>query len=511
MDRFKSFAVACKGGLILNADPLTLATQMPGAATRLVNYESSPKGGYRRIGGHEKFDPSAVPGTGNVIGVALYNQGVVACRGTNVYYTTGGGAGWGTAINTSARTGAIRYRFVRYNWNGTPKIIMVDGANFPASWDGTTYTLLNGTNAPTNPKYVEEFANHIFYSGYSSNSGAIRFSAPLDETEFRTSNGAGELVVGDTVVGLKRFRDSLIIFCTNSIYQLQGTSSANFALSSITKDIGCVAADSIQEIAGDLVFLAPDGIRPLGATMRIGDVQIASVSRQIQPLISGNRITSFSNICSSYVPSLSVYRLYYNDSLVPTQDARGVSGSVIRGDVPTPAGGSWEWAEITGIKPFTTDSGYLAEEEFIIFGGWDGYVYRQERGGTFDGQNIQAIYVSSPLIMEDPNIRKVPRQLQALINIEDPTIIEVRAIYDLNRPGVAQPGAFSITLGGNLFVYGSAIYGTATYSQAESTVTSKNYIVGSGMYVQFAFTSTDPNNSHSIQGFTIEYSNGNRR
>jgi hypothetical protein len=25
MDRFKSFAVACKGGLILNADPLTLA------------------------------------------------------------------------------------------------------------------------------------------------------------------------------------------------------------------------------------------------------------------------------------------------------------------------------------------------------------------------------------------------------------------------------------------------------------------------------------------------------
>lgn len=509
MDRFKSFAVSCKGGLILNADPLMLATQMPGAATRLINYESSPKGGYRRIGGHAKFSPSAVPGTGSVIGVAIYGAGVLACRNANVYYSTG--AGWGSPINGVARTGAVRYRFVRYNWNGTPKIIMVDGANPPASWDGTTYTLLNATHFPAAAKYVEEFANHIFYAGYTGNSGAIRFTVPLDETSYSTGGGAGEIVVGDTIVGLKRFRDSLIIFCESSIYQLSGTSSANFVLTSITKDIGCVATDSIQEIAGDLVFLAPDGIRPLGATMRIGDVQIASVSRQIQALISGNRVTSFDNICSSYVPSLSVYRLYYNDANTPITDARGISGSVTRGDVPTPAGGSWEWAELIGIKPFTADSGYVGAEEYIIFGGWDGFVYRQEQSGTFDGTPIQAIYVTSPLIMEDPNIRKVPRQLQTLLNIEDPTVIEVRAIFDLGRPGVAQPGTFSIELAGGLSTYGTAVYGTAVYSQAESIVTSKNYIVGSGMYVQFAFTSTASDNSHSIQGFTIEYSNGNRR
>jgi hypothetical protein len=179
--------------------------------------------------------------------------------------------------------------------------------------------------------------------------------------------------------------------------------------------------------------------------------------------------------------------------------------------VPTPAGGSWEWSELTGIKPFTTDSGYLTSEEYIVFGGWDGYVYRQEQGGLFDTSPIQAVYVTSPLIMEDPNTRKIPRQLQALVHIEDPTRLEVRAIFDLNRPNVAQPAAFVIDLGGGLSVYGTAVYGTSVYSQAENIVTSKNYLVGSGMYVQFAFTSTDPANSHSIQGFTIEYSNGNRR
>ena len=509
MDRFKSFAVSCKGGLILNADPLALATQMPGAATRLVNYESSPRGGYRRVGGHEKFDTAVVPGSGNVIGVGLFNAGVLACRGTNVYYSVG--SGWGSPINGTARTGAVRYRFVRYNWTGTPKIIMVDGANHAAIWDGTTYTSITTANAPNDAKYVEEFANHIFYAGYTGNSGAIKFCAPLDETDWQTSQGAGEIVVGDTVVGLKRFRDTLIIFCRSSIYQLSGSSSANFVLTSITKDIGCVAGDSIQEIAGDLVFLAPDGIRPLGATMRIGDVQIASVSRQIQSLISGNNITGFSNICSSYIPSLSAYRLYYNDSASPAADARGISGSLIRGDVPTPAGGSWEWAELRGIKPFTMDNGYLGTEEYIVFGGWDGYVYRQEQGSTFDGAAIQAVYITSPLIMDDPNIRKVPRQLQALINIEEPTTLEVRAIFDLGREGVAQPNAFAIELSGGLSLYGTAVYGTSVYSSAKNLVTSKNYIVGSGMYVQFAFTSLDLDNSHSIQGFTIEYSNGNRR
>jgi len=509
MDRFKSFAVSCKGGLMLNTDPLTMATQMPGAATRLINYEASPRGGYRRIGGHEKFDSAAVPGSGNVIGVALYDAGVIACRGTDVYYSIGGG--WGSPINSGARTGAARYRFVSFNWNGTKKIVMVDEVNYAASWDGTTYTVLNAANAPADAKYVEEFANHIFFSGYSANSGAITFSAPLDEADFATANGAGEIVVGDTVVGLKRFRDVLIIFCENSIYQLAGTSSANFVLTSITKDIGCVAADSIQEIAGDLVFLAPDGIRPLGATMRIGDVQIASVSRQIASLISGNRITSFGNICSSYVPSLSVYRLYYNNTNDPVEDARGISGSLARGDTPTAAGGLWEWAELLGIKPFTTASGYLAEEEFIVFGGYDGYVYRQEQGGDFDGTAIQAVYITSPLIMEDPNVRKIPRQIQVLIYLEDPTTLDVRAIYDLARPGVAQPESFQIDLTGALSLYGTAVYGSNEYSQGLDNVTEKHYIVGSGMYVQFAFNSTTVDNSHTIQGFTIEYSNGNRR
>ena len=57
-------------------------------------------------------------------------------------------------------------------------------------------------------------------------------------------------------------------------------------IKSITKNIGCVSGNSIQEIGGDLIFLAPDGLRTVAGTARIDDVELGSISRKILPLIN---------------------------------------------------------------------------------------------------------------------------------------------------------------------------------------------------------------------------------
>ena len=57
-------------------------------------------------------------------------------------------------------------------------------------------------------------------------------------------------------------------------------------LKSVTKNIGCVDGNTIQEIGGDLIFLAPDGLRTIAGTARIGDVELSSISRKILPLIN---------------------------------------------------------------------------------------------------------------------------------------------------------------------------------------------------------------------------------
>ena len=51
-------------------------------------------------------------------------------------------------------------------------------------------------------------------------------------------------------------------------------------LALLTKNIGCVSGNSIQEIGGDLIFLAPDGLRTVAGTARIDDVELSSISRK---------------------------------------------------------------------------------------------------------------------------------------------------------------------------------------------------------------------------------------
>lgn len=65
-DRWSTFPIEFKGGLVTNLSPLQLGINMPGSARVLKNFEPSIEGGYRRIEGYSKFDPSIVPAYGDV-------------------------------------------------------------------------------------------------------------------------------------------------------------------------------------------------------------------------------------------------------------------------------------------------------------------------------------------------------------------------------------------------------------------------------------------------------------
>ena len=55
-DQISSFKVICSGGLNSNENHLDLSDNYPGAASRMLNYEPSLFGGYRRIEGYSEFD-----------------------------------------------------------------------------------------------------------------------------------------------------------------------------------------------------------------------------------------------------------------------------------------------------------------------------------------------------------------------------------------------------------------------------------------------------------------------
>ena len=83
-DQIQSFRVTCSGGLNSNENHLDLSENKPGSATRLINYEPSLFGGYRRIDGYSKYDADygevtvagSTTGQGEVLGICIFKNDV---------------------------------------------------------------------------------------------------------------------------------------------------------------------------------------------------------------------------------------------------------------------------------------------------------------------------------------------------------------------------------------------------------------------------------------------------
>jgi hypothetical protein len=78
MDKIESFPVACSGGLVTNVSPIEQAVQQPGSARELINFESSLKGGYRRIKGYRKLNSSPVPRYATLLVKQAFSSGATS-------------------------------------------------------------------------------------------------------------------------------------------------------------------------------------------------------------------------------------------------------------------------------------------------------------------------------------------------------------------------------------------------------------------------------------------------
>jgi hypothetical protein len=494
------FVVRLGGGLVLDKDAFTLP---PGAATQLQNFEPDINGGYRRINGHTKYDSNQVGGSSDtILGVHIYNNQVLASQGTAVYKGTG--SGW-TSIDTG-RTSAGRYDFVNYNFDNTEKVIWCDGANYASTYDNTTVTDINATGAPADPAFVAVFKNHVFFGGMSTNPQEIVFTAPYTDTDFSTANGAGSIRVDSAVRRLKVFRDRLYIFCEDQIFFLTGSSLADFQLQPVTRNIGCVDGFSVQEIAGDVVYLAPDGLRTIAGTDKIGDVELGTVSKQIQPRLDS---IDTDRISSVVIRNKTQYRLFFPGDAQAESAASGVIG-VIKSGVE--GGMGWEYADIKGIKPACCASGFISGTETVFHGGYDGYVYQQESGSTFDGTNITAIYRSPDFTMGDAGIRKLMQRIIWNYDNEGAVDSKFRIRYDFSATDVPQPAEYDLTTGAAIAIYGLATstYGTAVYGSSGSPLVRQS-VEGGGFTVAVRLDDRAGAAPISVKGYQLEFTPGGRR
>jgi len=507
--QLQPFNATCGGGLVLNKDVYDM---QPGEALQLINFEPSTEGGYRRINGTTKYNSTIVPqvsaASERIQMSAIFNGKIIVARGGTVSY--GDTSGSWTSLATSQGT-THTYDFDKFNFDGTSKIIVATGEaaafTINTSFAVDVINATGGGTAPTNPKFVKSFANHVFYGGMSDATHSIIFSGPFTEDDFDT--GAGEIKVGDIITGLKVFRDELFIFCQRKIYKLTGTSSSNFALAEVAKNVGTIAHNSIQELAGDLIFLAADGLRTIAGTERIGDVELGTISKQVQERINS---IGYDNVTSLVIRNKSQYRLFYPVDAGLEGSSKGLM-AVIKANPNTGSTG-FEYADLKGLKVSSCDSDYIDNIETIVHGGYDGYIYKQESGNVFTKASttiaIDATYRSPDMTMGDAGIRKSMERVNLNWEPEGEVSASLFLRYNYDDINTPQPALIALASSGSGAYFGTGSYGSAAYGQGDLPIT-RDSVEGSGFAVALKITDTSTNLPFAIKGFQLEFTPGGRR
>ena len=555
-DQINSYKLVCGGGLNSNENHLDLSDNKPGAATRLINYEPSLFGGYRRIEGFSKYDASygevtvagSTTAAGPVLGVAIFKNDVtgsstiIAIRKNSgdanycfYYYTAG--VGWRKYTLTHSVTRPMtlnsltvtKIRHAQFNFGGGNAICFVDGVNPAIVFNGTNWKEIKsshsgGYHADNNtaggaialnvPAVVDVFENHLFLSGHEGTRAAIAHSAPKDAYLWTSAAAAGQIAAGFDVVQVKPFRDNLFVFGTKSIKKITVVGT-DFVLEDVTGNVGCVARDSVQEIAGDLLFLSPSGLLPVAATDRIGDFNIASVSRPIQStlldIIENEDLNSLDGVV---VRSKSQVRYFVtptdSDGILSAAESPGIIGGLsdVSGTV------AWEFGETLGIRTSCTTSDYVGTTEVVLFGDHDGSVYQMESGDSFDGDDIVSVYATPFLDFGETEQRKIMRKINTFIRAEGPFEMNLALEYDWGDQATAVPSNYTQSSAGAPTTYRGRnvnYNGTNIVYGGVGKPVMVSDVQGSGFSVRATFVTIGQTNPHSIQGLVFEFTPAGRR
>lgn len=536
--------VECTGGLEVTKNHLLMSTIAPGVATTLVNYEPSPSGGYARLLGYEEFNsdyPEVGAGSaeGSVLGIFYY----IDSTGNDHYYaarkdTSGStysiwkyvdGAAWSkittlpaTRYTSNSGRNIVRLRHVLYNDGSNNYVIVVDGVNPALIYDGTDWLEMtsSGTGSTASPggdqcldypNYVATFNRHLFFGrGFGSNRAIVAHSAPDAPYNWDSADGAGQVLPGFEVEQIYPFRDQLYIFGENEIGAVY-VSDTSFVYKDVASDVGCVAPDSVHEMGSAVVFLSADGFRPIAGTDRIGDVEIAPITESVRPLLEQIVKTYDKNsINCILLHRKNQMRMSYGGA---TDGSEATEFGFIMGTRLRREGGfQFECGQTFNLNFWCGFSELIDGRELTLHGGFDGKVYRQEVGNTFNGEAIfssfSGPYQDQGAVSRRKSYKKVYwfMRLDFSAGSSDDQTFYMSTNFDWDGSEIVQPGDYTMTSGDTTVVYdgGETYDGGAVYGGNNPAVIEQN-IEGSGFSLRSGLVTTTVTPRHVVFGYVIIY------
>lgn len=442
-----------------------------------------------------------VPGSGPVLGVAVYRNDVYAARnsadGKTASLYKSSASGW--QLVKSGMLPGGRFRFDVANFSGSSTTISlfgVDGKNRPFKWDGSTFTYMapifgtqatstssvavglgsksftitepsrswatgqqliirsafnagnrmigtvasytsdiltvtvtsfEGTGSATDweigladfrdkPYLVAGHKDHLFLA-YPL--GQLQTSNLGDPMTYTTT--AALFGIGDEITGLTSMKGAVMgVFCLNKIRLLSGTSSADWKMEEYSQSAGG-KHDTVQEMAGNALFLDDRGLTSLQATQNFGDFEPSIFSRDVKPLLDA---FAASIIGSRIAKTKFQYRLYASDGTRLTATILSPAATISPQDV------SFTRQKYLDVPTCIAQGDMDDGSEGLFFGTDSGYVMREDAGPSFDGAVVDAVLRLHFNHIKSPSNKKRFRKLEMELESPDTASIFFRQQFD---------------------------------------------------------------------------------
>jgi hypothetical protein len=528
-----------QGGLNLANTELD-AIESPGWCESMTNFEADVRGGYRRIDGFQKLGTTSatIPGVVDVdilsVATIPYFRGVVTVRDGKVWYSTDG-ITWiqvnkdtsgafvdeatlaGLSALPRTTTGFEAYDFAIWH-NGTDEeLIFVDtiGSNpltrlvihdnastIEYKYEEATAADWGGTSRF--PSTVAALGDRFLYGKDPANKTTVYYSDLFDP--FDMVNG-GLVQITDQVEVVRSFRERAIIFGRDSIHSFTDIADpVNEAVLPITTRLGCLAAGSVQEVGGDLLFLSADGLRTLAGTDKLDDIALGATSHAINDIFPDLiSVIDTLSVSSVVIRKRGNYRLFFHNKDVNDVTQVGVGGILknVNGNLV------WEWntfssMPIWNINSYYNDSGVEKVYHVTNVKGRDN-TFEHNTGTTFDGSAIGASFKVSYLVLGDPEVRKTLYKMRVYSKGEGVAYnYGFKIAFDTDDANAISPGIYTTDNTLPDSTYGTGAYATATYG-AGSKETLMFDVQGSGKAFDLTFTSRGTTGPFTIQGVSVSF------
>jgi hypothetical protein len=385
-----------------------------------------------------------------------------------------------------------RYETVQYNFSGSTDTIRMygcDGVNHAFEFDGDVYVPINTGMAVDTPSHIAAHKKmlHLSYFG-SLQSSAINF--PF---QWSVVVGASEIGMGDNITGmLTQTGDALAVGTRNQSYQLQGSSVANFVLSTLAPEIGAVPY-TMQNVGPVCFWLDDRGVIRIERTQAYGNFTNSTVSLQVQAQIDAIRKVI---VGSSVYRARRQYRLYGSDGT-------GLIMTVVDGpNGPEHHYGSFSYPVNVSCLCSGED---VNGKDIVFFGATNGMVYQADRGSSFDGEDIEAVLRLAFNHSKSPATIKQYRKATLEMTAVGYSSIRMHPDFSYGDPDVSQHLLQTTATQGAGGSWDTLFWESFYYDSKVVQAPAIN-VDGSGTNVSFVFYSkSDIDLGHILQGLTAHY------